>query len=125
MYDGAESSPLKERPEYVIEATLHAARLHLILHSSSVSGWSIHHGGCCHRDTNVSMLRRTLPPRALLTTSVTHHQVKSHSEVLNGVPKYKHTGSRNAKIVKRELLRAFMGVYLLNGLMNQVGHLTL
>lgn len=38
------------------------------------------------------------------------------------MPKYKRTGSRDAKNVKREPLRAIMGVYLLDALMNQVGH---
>lgn len=38
------------------------------------------------------------------------------------MPKYKRTGSRDAKNVKREPLRAITGVYLLDALMNQVGH---
>ncbi len=52
---------------------------HQILLPSPPSACNIHLGECCHDETHILMLTRTLP-RALFTAQVTYHQIKAASE---------------------------------------------
>lgn len=62
------------------------------------SACNIHLGECCHDETHVLMLTRTLP-WALFTASVTYHQIKAASEgwKYEQAPYIRHTTLRKTK----------------------------
>lgn len=68
----------------VVEPTLSLLMPRLLFPTSDPAAFppsacNIHLGECCHDETHILMLTRTLP-WALFTTSVTYHQIKSASK---------------------------------------------